>query len=273
MRKLSGALAVGALVLAGATASAAPVSTTAILTVDLGALGAFSVTGAGSVSLVGSGGNIAGGDVTDATRILVPSGLVALDTAITIHLDPNDTTLVTKIVLNTGVGQGAGTFVSNFDPGDQACPQGDACVVGGGKGGVMPLTGEITPFVDLGGGGVGAPVDLGNLNIGAGGMFTDQLLGILPITGSGAPWTTGSAQVVSNPEAGLVATANGSGADPIRFVSPTFLNAVGNAVPIVTRFSLRGISMGTGAVPEPGTLLLLGSGIAGLVFAGWRSRS
>jgi len=259
MRKLSGILAVGAFVLIGATASAAPVNTTATITVNLGALGNFSITGVGTVSIVGSGGNIAGGGVTDGTAIVVPAGLVTLATPITIDIDPNDTTLVTQIVLATGVGNGEGTFVANFAPGAQACPS-DACVVGGNVGGVMPLVGVISPFVNLGAGGNPTSVNLANLNIGVGGTFMDTLLGFVPITGSGAPWTTGT---------GVVGTANGtaspmgSGEEPMTFVSPTFLSALGNAIPIVSTVTFDGISVMP--APEPQGALLLGAGMVGLL--------
>jgi len=70
-------------VLAGGAASAAPVQTTGTLTVDLGALGAFTITGSGTVDVSGSGGSImatttGGAVISDATAIAVPGGLVAL---------------------------------------------------------------------------------------------------------------------------------------------------------------------------------------------------
>jgi len=271
MRKLLGILALGGLVLAGGTAAAAPVQTTGTITVGLGALGSFTVQGAGTVQVTGSGGAITatttgGAVISDATAIAVPSGLAVLTAVQTIFIDPNDTTAVTKIVLQPGVGQAAGTFASAFVPGTaggvaQTCPE-QACVAGGGVGGVMPISGDVTVFVSLFGSPIPAQLALADFNIGQGGPFTATV--IVSAVGSGAPFTTGTGQ--ASTIGGNVTSAAGSGAPPITFVSPTAVDipAVTTSLPIFTSFSLSGIGM---AVPEPGTLLLLGAGMAGLVVA------
>ena len=51
----------------------------------------------------------------------------------------------------------------------------------------------------------------------------------------------------------------------ITLVSPTYLSALGNLLPVWTTLSIQ-------FVPEPGTLLLLGAGIGGLVLVGRRRR-
>jgi len=276
MRKLSGILAVGALVLAGGTASAAPVQTTGTITVGLGPLGSFTISGSGTVDVSGTGGSImatttGGAVISDATQINVPGGLAALGSVVTIPVDPNDTTAVTKIVLQPGVGQATGTFASGHVPGTaggvaQTCPE-RACVEGGGKGGVMPIVGDVTVFVKLTPNGVPfqAPIALGNFNIGQGGPFTAMV--IITAFGSGAPFTTGTNQVVTL-NGNVTQGPEGSGDDPITFVTPTAVDlpAANTSLPIFTSFSLSGIKM----VPEAGTLLLLGSGIAGLALAGRR---
>ena len=54
---------------------------------------------------------------------------------------------------------------------------------------------------------------------------------------------------------------NGSG--QVTLVTPTYVLALGNKLPIFTSFTIH-------VLPEPGTLLLLGSGVLGLAFYGRR---
>jgi len=247
----------GALLCMGSPAQAAPVQTTATLTVDLGALGSFAITGSGTVDVSGSGSISAvttGGAPISGSQIAVPGGLVLLPTTVTINLTPNQTTLVTKIILNPGLGNATGTFVSGFVPaaGEQCPVPGDqACVVGGGRGGIMPVVGTVTALVGI---------NLANFGIGVGGGASGL------IAGEGAPFTTQTGQAVS--VNGNVSSAVGSSADPITFVTPVAVNAFGNSLAIFAQFSLSGIGV---AVPEPGTLLLLGAGIAGLAVASRRN--
>jgi len=279
MRKLSGILAVGALLLAGGTASAAPVQTTATITVILGPLGSFTVQGTGIVDVVGSGGEImatttGGAVITDATAIMVPAGIASLASVQTIPVDPNDTTAVEKIVLQPGVRQSTGTFVSNHMPGTvagiaQTCPE-RACVEGGGKGGVMPIVGNVTVFVKLtpDGSPFQAPIALEDFNIGVGGNFTAMV--IITAFGSGAPFTTGTNEVVTL-NGNVTQGPAGSGAEPITFVSPVALDirAADTSLPIFNSLSLSGIQM----APEPDGALLLAAGMGGLfLVAAWRRR-
>jgi len=271
MRNSFGILAAAALalVLGGSVAQAAPVQTTGTLVVDLGPLGAFTVTGAGTVDVSGTGGGImatttGGAVISDATQINVPAGLVALPATLTITLTPNQTTLVTKITLQPGVGNATGTFNSGFVPaaGEQ-CPQGpqNGCVVGGGKGGIMTIIGTVTANLA---GGFPVGVNLANFGIGKGGGATGL------IAGEGAPFTTQTA-VVNTVGGNLVTSAVGSGDEPITFVTPVALDALGSGLALFVNFSLDGIKM-VQVVPEPGTLLLLASGVAGLAIAGRRRR-
>lgn len=259
MRKLCGILAVGAMLVAGGTATAAPVVTTATLSIDLGALGGFALTGTGTVSIVGTGniGNTA--STITGSQIIVPNGLLNLTSTLAIPVTPGQSTLVSSVILKPGLGNGAGSFVSVFTPtAAEQCPvaQGDACVVGGGKGGLMPIVGTVTAVLA---GGIKAPVPLGAFGIGVGGGGAAGLL-----AGFGAPWTTGQGQVVTTT---TTAVSTGDPNAPLTFVTPVFVSALGAALPIFAKFSLSGIEM---KVPEPGTILLLASGLAGLLVASRR---
>jgi len=253
MRKLLGLLVVGGLAMGGSVASAAPVNVEAKVRVDLGALGGFTITGVGDVELTGTGSINLGG--VTGSQLAVPAGLVTLASQFSIPLTPNQSTLVTNIVLNPGLGNAAGSFQTGFMPtANEQCPvaTGQACVVGGGAGGIMTIQGTVTATLA---GGIMAPVPLGQLGIGAGG---GAVVGL--IAGEGAPFTTGVGQ------AQTTATANGPPVstmgtnDPLTFVSPVFVSALGAALPIFVQFEII-------PTPEPGWVSMFGAGIVGLVIA------
>ena len=101
---------------------------------------------------------------------------------------------------------------------------------------------------------------------------------VFPLGDAGI-WTTGTAVVaitttITTPNgATAVITvgvpSNGS-ASPLTLVTPTFVNAFEGLafLPLFTSFTLDNV-----VIPEPGTLLLLGSGVAGLLLAGRQRRS
>ena len=93
--------------------------------------------------------------------------------------------------------------------------------------------------------------------------------GAVNLTVIGAPWTTGTAAVGVNTLMGGVNPASNTGAPSgtVTLVTPIFVSTNIGASAIVPGFGILTLHF----VPEPGTLMLLGSGIAGLVAFG-RSR-
>jgi hypothetical protein len=93
------------------------------------------------------------------------------------------------------------------------------------------------------------------------------------VTVRGAPWTAGTAAAgsltqmgfVHGPASGSSSTAAGSGA--IQLVTPIFIST-NTGPPAFPAFGILDLHF----VPEPGTLLLLGGGIAGLVLLGRSKR-
>ena len=110
-------------------------------------------------------------------------------------------------------------------------------------------------------------------NLGQGGSATVATL--VNITAIGAPWTAGTVSVGTvsitgfqhGPGSLASSTAQASGS--IRLVSPVFVSTNIGASAVVPVFGILDLHF----VPEPGTLLLLGSGIAGLVMFGRSKRS
>jgi hypothetical protein len=243
MRKLSGILAAVAM-LAATSASAGLVPTTGSLSLSLQGLAPIVINTSGTVSVSGS-------------TVVVPAGYVALGT-----------TLVIPVTASTAIAQLKVSKLSNltgvFSPGKaladapgETCPaaSGQACVTGGGIGGAMALTGTI--FVSVIPGVVVIPVNVNGAKVGQGGSTTS------PFTFDAAPWTTGVASVNTGVNA---AVTSGTGS-PFTLVTPTFVLALGNLLPLFTALTLDNVAIG---VPEPGTLLLLGAGVAGLVAFGRR---
>jgi len=101
--------------------------------------------------------------------------------------------------------------------------------------------------------------------VGAGGTTT--VLALVNLTVVGAPWTTGTAAVGADTVMGNVAGGGPVPGGSVQLVTPIFISTNIGASAVLPAFGIMTLNF----VPEPGTLVLLGSGIAGLVMFG-RSR-
>lgn len=235
---MAGALA--ATIAAPAGAAIYPVNGT--LGMEIGTLPAFSVTGTDSA---------ARSDGTGLTAT-APEGMFQVN--FSTALSP---ALLGLIGTAKVVGQNEpGSFTSNGGP-------------LGGVGGPMGLNADLI----LGAFVITIPLDV----VGAGGTTTVSASGsLLHITVLGSPWQVTDTTVTGNFDGATVLTGDGfdnrtaAGRGTLQLVSPTriklFSGGFGlNAIlPSVATLTLE-------YVPEPGTLLLLGSGVAGLALLG-RSR-
>ena len=158
-----------------------------------------------------------------------------------------------------------------------ACDVQAGAAPAGGFGGDSPLAGNAKiglfgppPFAFL-------TVPLSAIGVQGATAMVSSPLGV-SITAFGNGWTTGTVQVIgtTGPFNGqLLAQATGTdqrtagGAGTIVLVTPTLArtNVAGSEnLPLITSLTLN-------FVPEPGTLLLLGSGIAGLAMLGRRRKA
>jgi hypothetical protein len=109
--------------------------------------------------------------------------------------------------------------------------------------------------------------------VGVGGAIT--YAGILNDTVSGAPWTVGTAAVGTVTQAGFrhgpasLTSSTAAASGQIRLVTPIFISTNIGAAPVISAFGTLDLHF----VPEPGTLLLLATGILGLVRFGRARRS
>ena len=270
MKKLLGLLLGTALTLgvAGTQASATPFVGT--LGISIGALGTLPFTGSGS-------------GVSTANNVTVPGGTFAGTVTVAVTGNPPITAVKVAIVSN-----GSGSFVGN--PLTGTMPIFGAAAIKGNLGG-GPLTLVGVPFftnhdpgsaVGPNGVGVGGSVLLtigGDPNVYLNVYNTDWTEGSKTVTG--LPYTyiyhvaSGMAASMTIPYMYLNGTAMYTGTDSrtpggmgqVTLVTPTKVvtNLTGGLLILVVLGTLT-----LNFVPEPGTLLLLGSGVAGLAILGRR---
>lgn len=269
MRNLLGVVLAGLLLLVSGPASSAPVARSADLNLSL------TIQGLAPVNITTLGSSVTVDDA--AGTIQVAPGALTLATPLVIPV--TSTTAIASVTATVISNQG-GTFSMGGAGGATAvgCPPGAAgsvCINGGGLGGVMGLTGVLNvigflPFLVF-------PISLDAAGFGQGGQTTAGLFFF-----AAAPWTTGTGAIsvpVTSPvtTTTLVPLSGGFStvASTITLVSPTYVSALGFNLPALSAFTISftdGLGMPSFMVPEPGTFLLLGSGVLGLAFFGRRRR-
>lgn len=230
-------------------AAAAPVSGSFTLAVTIKGLPTLTVGSTGTI-------DVTGGIVT------VPAGLVSQGGSLVVPVTA--TTAIDSVGLS-GLANLSGVFsvggITSQAP-TEICPGGGpgfgaACNVGGNLGGLMGLTGSIEvnvlPTV------VVLPIQLGDTQIGLGGASNT------PFIYDAAGWTSGTGLVNTG---NLLSTHGSSGVDSFSLVTPLFVSACGNLLPIFASLTASGLA----EVPEPAAWASLWLGVLGLVVLTRRRR-
>ena len=243
MKKLIGMLFGAALAVAlSSPAQAAPVTVTGVLNIVVGTLPPIALPiPLGTV-------DVTGGTLTVGAGLASTAGFFVPVTGFPLNL-------ITGLLVTAA--NAGGTF---FVPGP--ADAGAANIAGGGFGGKMPIVGVVqvkgalatnVPISMIGNGGVAS----------AGGIVVE-----------GAPWTTGVGKVTTDGAVMAMFAAAGTMVGPlgglsstVTLVTPAHVNAAGlTRLPVFSFLTLH-------FIPEPGTILLLGSGIAGLAMLGRKRMS
>ena len=257
MRKLLGVLVAGSIAMGVAgTAHAATQPFTGTIDIFLSTLLPVELTGTGVATVNGTNalGHLTALQLPQSPFSLTPFVLPVTDTG---------------VFPIAGVQLTAHNAVGNFGAGGGGVGIGNGTVANK-FGGVMPINGfaKVCLFDFCGSKNNGANLNIPLSVVGAGG-FT-QVTGAVNLTVIGAPWTTGTAAVGTVTAMGGAApnSATGNESGTVQLVTPIFISTnIAGASAVVPAFGILSLHF----VPEPGTLMLLGSGIAGLVAFG-RSR-
>ena len=245
MRKLLRALFVAALALGAVEAQAATLGFTGFLAIQIATLAPVAVPGAGVATVSGLGSHI--------DSLQLPASPFAGNAIVLPVTDPAAAPIMG---VQATIHNGAGSFA------------------GGPLVGVMPINGVskvclFAPCSTPPPANLSVPVDV----VGAGGSIAVGSL--VNVTVVGAPWTAGTAAVGTltamgfqhGPASLSSSTANLSGA--LRLVTPVFISTNIGSSAVVPAFGILDLHF----VPEPTTVLLLASGIAGFAMMGRSKRS
>jgi hypothetical protein len=247
MRKLLGVIAAGLVVVAAAgQAHAAALGFTGSIAVQIATLDPVVIPGSGTATVNGSSGP---GHLTGL-------GIPASPFAVTNFLLP---------VTDPGAAPIAGVLVNAHNATAAFAGSG-----GAGFGGTMAILGSAKVCLYAV---CGSSYNIANLTVplsvvGAGAFVS--VMGAVNLTVIGAPWTTGTAAIGATTVMGGVSPLSNTGqaSGSVTLVTPVFISTNIPPSSIVPAFGIVSLHF----VPEPGTLVLLGSGIAGLVAFG-RSRA
>jgi hypothetical protein len=246
MRKLLGVLAAGFIAMGVAgQAHAVALPFTGAIGVAIAGLDPVMLPGAGTAVVNGSGG------AGHLTALQIPASPFATTAFVLPVTDPGAFPIAgLQVTAHNGTGNFAGVGGS------------------GSFGGAMPVLGaaKVCLFAPCGSSVANIAVPLSN--VGAGGFVA--VAAAVNVTVIGAPWTTGTAAVGTVTQMGGVSPLSNTGAPSgsITLVTPIFISTNIGASAVLPGFAILNMHF----VPEPGTLILLGSGIAGLVAFG-RSRA
>jgi hypothetical protein len=246
-------LAVAALLMASAPAAAAPMLYAGQLTIDFPGVPNVVVQGSGTV-------DVSGGTVQIAAGVVSQTGTMTIPVTSTTAIDSLKAVGFANLAASLAMG-GATTQVAG-----EVCTSpasGEACVAGGGLGGLMGIAGVlnvvVVPNV------VTVPIDFGQIGFGLGGSTATG------VYADNAVWTTRTAFVNAgattlNPTPTQTRQGSTTVGGGINLVTATYLNCCGNTFPVFATLSL------TPAVPEPATAALIVAGVGGLAALARRRR-
>ncbi len=259
MRKLLSILAAGALTLGVAgQAHAVALGFTGTFTLQVATL-LTSIPGTGTAIVNGSG---AGGHLTGLN---LAGGEFATMGFVLPVTDPAVSPIKgIQVTVMNGAGAFAGSGGAGFGGSMPLLGVAKVCLFGACNASGAPMT-TYSPGSPFPGANIGVPLTV----IGVGGGAA--VAALVNVTVIGAPWTTGTAAVGTITVMGGVSPLSNTGAvsGNVTLVTPVFISTNIPASAVVPSFGFLNLHF----VPEPGTLVLLGSGIAGLVAFGRSRRS
>ncbi len=218
------------------------------LSLEVGTLPPISTRAAGVGDFTISGGEFVG--------LTLAGGTFA--TSVTIPITDPAVAPISSVSVSSTNGAGVfstipgGNINNNFVTNLTGTGSGPMAVSGVAKVGLFPgpLANLSVPFTSGGVNGIGL----------GGNLVTASGFG-LGVSVRGAPWTTGTASIGTATAMGFVSP------DGIQLVTPIFLSTTIGASPVIPTFATLTLSF----APEPGTLLLVASGVAGLALLGRRA--